>query len=120
MTTTEAPAPDTTEEAIAGPYKAENTDAFTQSTRRCTRRAWDVFLKVRNNVDKFNSQLVRARIEADSEAAAQEMYETLKAETELQQGTVLGDRIECTTTLAAIQLIIKRPDFKMLDAVAIF
>jgi hypothetical protein len=78
-----------------------------------------VFLNVRNNIDAFNSQQVRARIEANSDTAASEMFDQLKKEADLTQGTLLGDRIECTTTLAAIQLIIKRPEFKLLDAVAI-
>ncbi len=120
MTTTEAPAPEAAPDSAApGTHRAENCDAFTQSTRRCTRRAWDVFLNVRNNMDAFNTQQVRARIEADSDSAASEMFDLLKTQTGLSQGTLLGDRIECTTTLAAIQLIIKRPDFKLLDAIAI-
>lgn len=120
--TATAATPPETEATPAEPTKplpATTTDPFTQSTRHCTRRAWDVFLSMKDNLDAFNTKQVRVRIEASDERAAQGFAEILKTDGEVTRLTQMDNKIECTTTLAAIQLIIKDPEFKLLDAIAV-
>lgn len=107
--------PDT--EAATGLERAENSDHFTQSTRRCTRRAWDVYLSLRDDMDGFNQRLVRGRMELKSESAAKEVAATLAQKAGVTQITQMDNILECTTTLAAVQLVIKHPDFVMFDCV---
>lgn len=98
---------------------AENTDKFTQSTKRCTRRSWDAFLSVRDNIEAFNTRLVRGRLELASASAANDVAAVLKDEAGVDRMTMIDTVIECTATLADVQRVIKRPDFVMFDCVLV-
>lgn len=101
------------------PLPATTMDPFIQSTRHCTRRAWNIFLAMNNKLDVFNAKQVRARIDTTSNQAAERFADVLKTDGNVRSITVIDDRIECSATYAAIQLIIKDADFKLMDAVAI-
>lgn len=101
------------------PLPATTMDPFIQSTRHCTRRAWNIFLGMNNKLDVFNTKQVRARIQTTGSNAAQRFANTLKSDGEVTRLSIIDDRIECTATYAAIQLIIKDADFKLMDAIAI-
>lgn len=108
-------APDT----VTSMERAENTDKFTQSTKRCTRRAWDVFLSLREDLDGFNDRLVRARMELQGAGAAKEVMQVLQNSAGVEHVTQMDQVLECTTTLAAVQLVIKHADFVMFDCVLV-
>jgi hypothetical protein len=95
------------------------TDVFTNCTSRCTRRIWDVFLSVRDDLTLFQTKLVRARLTAASEQAAAEIGDILTTQYGVTEMTQLGDALELTASLATIQHVIKRPDVKTLDGMAI-
>ncbi|MFN8614694.1 MAG: hypothetical protein U0003_02130 [Vampirovibrionales bacterium] len=96
-----------------------NTDVFTNCTSRCSRRLWDVFLSVRDDLAQFQTKQVRVRLVAASEQAAAEIADVLKTQGGLTELTQLGDALELTSSLATLQLVIKRPDVTSLDGVAI-
>ncbi|MDH4378542.1 MAG: hypothetical protein QE263_01365 [Vampirovibrionales bacterium] len=117
MVSTATETPVAAPEAPAAPPLT--TDVFTNCTSRCTRRIWDVFLSVRDDLTLFQTKLVRVRLTAATEQAAAEIGDILTTQYGVTEMTQLGDALELTASLATLQHVIKRPDVKTLDGMAI-
>ena len=100
-------------------YTAENTDIFNTCTKRCTRRAWDLFLAVKDDIELFNSRMVRGRLTVSSAAHAQTLKQILVDEGGITELTLTDNIIELTTTLATMQLVIRHPETQMFDALKV-
>lgn len=106
--------------AAAAPAEAAiNTDAFSQSTRRCSRRAWDIFLQYRNDMALFTGRAVRGRLTFQSADDAHQAAQILRTEGGVTAMTLLNEHVEFTGTLAAVQLVIKQPYTQFFDAIVI-
>ncbi len=105
------------EEKVA--EKPVTTDTFNNCTSRCTRRAWNLFLQYRDNIDAFKTKEVRGKLTFDNEAAATGAKETLTTEGGVKYITQTGNDLEYTGTLAATQLVIKLPETNSFDAIGV-
>lgn len=112
-TTAVAEKPDKEEE------KPVNTDVFQSCTSRVTRKAWNIFLEYNaGDKSRFRTEPVRATLECHSENGAEELTKQLQ-EAGVSEISRDGKVISMTATLEQIQIVIKLPEAKMLDAVRI-
>ena len=110
-------------EAAAAPAPAApakfNTDAFENCTARCTRQAWDCYLWLRRDQTAFETTVLRCRITAASDAAAQAIAALLKAEAQLNDVKIKANQLDFQGTLAQVMLVIKHADLRLFDAAKI-
>ncbi len=99
--------------------KPLNTDVFETCTKRCTRRAWDFFLSVRNEIDLFKTKTVRGHLTFKSASSAQQALTLLVNEGGVTEVTERGEALEFTGSLAAVQLVLRSPDTVLFDALKI-
>lgn len=95
------------------------TDVLTSCTSRFTRKAWDIFLAYKSDLELIQKCPIRAKLTAHTEEGAKEIAEILKNEGHQTQLTLRGKEIELTAPFAIIQLVIKRPQTAKFDAIKI-
>ncbi len=89
---------------------------FTACTARCTRRAWDLFLRYGDDIEQFTTKTVRGKLTAATAKAAEAFAQTLTTEGGATEVRTNGADTEFTGTLAAVQLVLKQPEARMFDA----
>ncbi len=99
--------------------KPVNTDIFNTCTKRCTRRTWDFFLAVRDDMEQFKNAPVRGKLTFKSSAAMEQARKVLEEQGGVTEICTEGDTLNFTGTLAAAQLVLREPDTLMFDAVKI-
>lgn len=112
-----------TQEAPAAEPAAEekpvNTDTFSNCTSRCSRRAWNIFLEYRDDIEVFKTKEVRGKLTFANESAAQAAKEVLTSQGGVKYITQTAEVLEFTGTLAATQLVLKQPDTTGFDALKV-
>jgi len=111
--------PPVTESAEAPKAVPVTTDAFTNCTSRCTRRAWNLFLAYRDNIEEFKTKEIRGKLTFATPGAATTAKETLTTDGGVKYITQTDNVLEFTATLAAVQLVLKHPDTQQFDALGI-
>jgi hypothetical protein len=105
--------PETPAEALFDP-RPKNIDALMQSTARFSRKGWDVFLSVKDDLEKITYKRIELRMVARSEAGAKTFAEALEA-ISVPAVKVNGVNISTITTFAKLQEVIKHPDLLSVD-----
>ncbi len=94
--------------------RPKNIDALTQSTARFSRKGWDVFLNLKEDLEKITYKRIELRMVARSEAGAKTFAEALEA-ISVPAVKVYGVNIRTITTFAKLQEVIKHPDLLSVD-----
>lgn len=105
--------PETPAEALFDP-RPKNIDALMQSTARFSRKGWDVFLSMKDDLEKITYKRIELRMVARSEAGAKTFAEALEA-ISVPAVKVNGVNISTITTFAKLQEVIKHPDLLSVD-----
>ncbi len=111
--------PVTKAEPASPAEKPVNTDVFNTCTRRCTRRTWDFFLSIRDDIEQFKTRLVRGCLTFKSATAAEQALKTLAEQGGITEVITQDKTIEFTGSLAAVQLVLRDPNTTMFDALKI-
>jgi hypothetical protein len=94
--------------------RPKNVDALMQSTARFSRKGWDVFLSLKEDLEKITYKRIELRMVARSEAGAETFAEALEA-ISVPAVKVNGVNISTITTFAKLQDVIKHPDLLSVD-----
>ncbi|MFN7311199.1 MAG: hypothetical protein ACK5T0_07510 [Vampirovibrionales bacterium] len=94
--------------------RPKNIDALMQSTARFSRKGWDVFLSMKEDLEKITYKRIELRMVARSEAGAKTFAEALEA-ISVPAVKVNGVNISTITTFAKLQEVIKHPDLLSVD-----
>ena len=94
--------------------RPKNVDALMQSTARFSRKGWDVFLSLKEDLEKITYKRIELRMVARSEAGAKTFAEALEA-ISVPAVKVNGVNISTITTFAKLQDVIKHPDLLSVD-----
>ena len=94
--------------------KPFSTDVLQSCTARFTRKAWNIYLYYKKD-GKIRTTPIRATLETRNPEAAEEMHRTLQ-EGGVKELSRKGNTLSMTATFEQIQLVIKHPGSKMLDA----
>ncbi len=94
--------------------RPKNVDTLTQSTARFSRKGWDVFLALKDDLEKITYKRIQLRMVARSEAGAQTFAQALEA-ISVPAVKVNGVNISTITTFAKLQDVIKHPDLLSVD-----
>jgi len=94
--------------------RPKNVDALMQSTARFSRKGWDVFLNLKEDLEKITYKRIELRMEARSEAGAKNVAEALEA-ISVPAVKVNGVNVSTITTFAKLQEVIKHPDLLSVD-----
>ncbi|MFN9690598.1 MAG: hypothetical protein ACK551_00645 [Vampirovibrionales bacterium] len=94
--------------------RPKNVDALMQSTARFSRKGWDVFLALKEDLEKITYKRIELRMVARSEAGAKTFAEALEA-ISVPAVKVNGVNISTITTFAKLQDVIKHPDLLSVD-----
>ncbi len=94
--------------------RPKNVDALTQSTARFSRKAWDVFLSLKEDLEKITYKRIALQLLARSEAGAVTLGQALEA-ISVPAVKVNGVNISTITTFAKLQDVIKHPDLLSVD-----
>jgi hypothetical protein len=94
--------------------RPKNVDALMQSTARFSRKGWDVFLNLKEDLEKITYKRIELRMVARSEAGAETFAEALEA-ISVPAVKVKGVNISTITTFAKLQDVIKHPDLLSVD-----
>lgn len=94
--------------------RPKNVDALMQSTARFSRKGWDVFLSLKEDLEKITYKRIELRMVARSEARAKTFAEALEA-ISVPAVKVNGVNISTITTFAKLQDVIKHPDLLSVD-----
>jgi hypothetical protein len=94
--------------------RPKNVDALMQSTARFSRKGWDVFLNLKEDLEKITYKRIELRMVARSEARAKTFAEALEA-ISVPAVKVNGVNISTITTFAKLQDVIKHPDLLSVD-----
>jgi hypothetical protein len=95
------------------------TDVFNNCTSRCSRRAWNVYLSLQNDIEQFKTRLVRGRLTMTNAKAAQEVHKVFVEEAGVTEITTRDNWVEFTASLATVQLVLKRPDTEYFDCLLV-
>ena len=99
--------------------KPFNTDILESCTARFTRRAWDLYSDYKTDLEKAQNEPVRAQLTAETEKDATQMHEILVDEGQVKEITRKENIVLFTAPFSVIQLVIKKPGCKHLDAIRI-
>jgi hypothetical protein len=94
--------------------RPKNVDALMQSTARFSRKGWDVFLNLKEDLEKITYKRIELRMVARSEAGAKTFAEALEA-ISVPAVKVNSVNISTITTFAKLQDVIKHPDLLSVD-----
>ncbi len=94
--------------------RPKNVDALMQSTARFSRKGWDVFLNLKEDLEKITYKRIELRMVARSEAGAKTFAKALEA-ISVPAVKVNGVNISTITTFAKLQDVIKHPDLLSVD-----
>jgi hypothetical protein len=94
--------------------RPKNVDALTQSTARFSRKAWDVFLSLKEDLEKITYKRIALQLLARSEAGAITLGQALEA-LSVPAVKVHGPHISTISTFAKLQEVIKHPDLLSVD-----
>jgi hypothetical protein len=94
---------------------AFSTDVLQTSTARFTRKAWDLYLVYKKDMEKIRTVFIWATITTRSIEGAKQLRKTL--EEQGQSGFKIKDNtLELQTTFETIQTFIKHPEIHQVDA----
>ena len=91
-------------------------DALIQSTTRFTRKAWNIVLSMRNDLNAMKTAPMRFTLEATTAQAAEALQHEL-VEAGVKEISRNGQVISMSTTFEVLQKVIKRPEVHMVDAI---
>jgi hypothetical protein len=117
--TTDKPASSETT-AEPPPVKAEppfNVDVLNTCTARFSRKAWNQFLAIREDLQALQTRRFRVALNARTETGLQEVMAALQGleATALKQSGVL--QLECVATLAQVQGVARHPQTHWIDLI---
>lgn len=104
--------------APAKPEPPFSVDALKQSTARFTHQGWGLFLAHCEDLDAITYKRFAFTVEARSEAGATELA-TLLAENAVGGVNQFGINLTFPSTFAKLQTIIKHPQVKLVNVLAI-
>lgn len=93
-------------------------DVLTSCTTRYTRKAWNLFLSYRADLEKIRTAPIRATLEARTLNGAEALHRQL-LEAGVKEISRKDKVVSLTTTFEIIQLVIKNPETAHFDAIAI-
>ncbi|MEB3286339.1 MAG: hypothetical protein VKJ04_02430 [Vampirovibrionales bacterium] len=103
------------EEAKEPPF---NIDAIMQSTRRFTRKAWNLILDMRSDIPAMQHAPMRFSLQAISETAAEQLQHQF-VELGVKEISRNGKTVSLTSTFEVLQKVIKSTDIEVVDAIRI-
>ena len=94
--------------------KPKNVDALMQSTARFTRKSWDVFLSLKDDLNAITYRRIQLQLTGRSEAGALTLQSELES-ISVPAVKVNGTSVSTISTFAKLQHIIKHPDLLQVD-----
>lgn len=101
-------------EAVVFDPKPKNVDALMQSTARFTRKSWDVFLSLKDDLNAITYRRIQIQLTSRSEAGALTLQSELES-ISVPAVKVNGTSVSTISTFAKLQHIIKHPDLLQMD-----
>lgn len=95
-----------------------SVDALTNCTTRFTRKAWNIFLAYKEDLNKIRTQPVRATLEAQTHNGAEELHRLLM-EAGVHEISRKDKVISMTTTFEILQTVVKHAEVAMVDIVEV-
>lgn len=115
-TETEVPAvAKTTETPAKAPEKPLNVDILNTATSRFTRKAWNEFLAVRNDLDAIRFKRYRIELESKTAAGRDELKTLLEQVDVTAIQTKSAKQLAFNASFEKLQTVMRHPETLMVD-----